>query len=129
LKFIHVAVGVVKRNDTFFICKRSQSQHQGGLWEFPGGKVEANETVEQALSRELKEEIDITVLSSYSLLSIKHEYSDKNVHLDVHIVDKFDGEPIGNENQLSCWVNHSQLDNLAFPEANKAIIEALKLAF
>ncbi len=54
MKQVHVAVGVVRRDNTFFICKRADHQHQGGKWEFPGGKVEAGESVEEALDRELQ---------------------------------------------------------------------------
>ena len=125
MKQVHVAVGVVCRNDTFFVCKRSANQHQGGKWEFPGGKVEAQESVEQALGRELMEEIGIQLLSSQSLLEIAHDYGDKQVLLSVRVVDEFAGEPFGKEGQENQWVTLAELSELAFPEANKAIIQAL----
>jgi 8-oxo-dGTP diphosphatase len=125
VKQVHVAVGVVCRNDTFFVCKRSANQHQGGKWEFPGGKVEAQESVEQALGRELMEEIGIQLLSSQSLLEIAHDYGDKQVLLSVRVVDEFVGEPYGKEGQENQWVTLAELSVLAFPEANKAIIQAL----
>ncbi|MDT0583267.1 8-oxo-dGTP diphosphatase MutT [Brumicola blandensis] len=125
MKQVHVAVGVVCRNDTFFVCKRSVEQHQGGKWEFPGGKVEAHESVEEALTRELMEEIGIQLSSSENLIEIAHDYGDKRVLLSVLIVDAFTGEPYGKEGQDSQWVDLSGLASLDFPEANQAIIQAL----
>lgn len=124
-KHVHVAVGVIKQGNDIFIAKRHSSQHQGGKWEFPGGKVETNETVTQALARELKEEIGIDVNSSQPFLEIKHDYSDKSVHLDIHLVEDFIGEAKHCEGQESKWVAVSELKNYEFPEANKVIIEKL----
>ncbi|WP_338410981.1 (deoxy)nucleoside triphosphate pyrophosphohydrolase, partial [Pseudoalteromonas nigrifaciens] len=89
---VNVAVGVIKKNNALFICKRANDQHQGGLWEFPGGKIEAGESVFRALKRELQEEIGITIFSSSELLTIKHDYDDKTVKLNVHVVSNFSGE-------------------------------------
>ncbi|KZN58203.1 hypothetical protein N473_05525 [Pseudoalteromonas luteoviolacea CPMOR-1] len=124
-KVVNVAVGVIVKEDQYFVCKRSDEQHQGGLWEFPGGKVEKNESVEQALVRELAEEIGIEVKSSSHLLTIEHDYGDKAVRLVVHTVADFTGEARGLEGQPSQWVDLEKLKELAFPSANVAIIEAL----
>ena len=83
---MHVAVGVIKREDKIFLTKRLAASHQGGKWEFPGGKVEANETLHQALHRELKEEVAIDTLSCTPLMQISHDYGDKKVLLDVFVV-------------------------------------------
>ncbi len=125
MKQIHVAVGVVRRNNTFFICKRADHQHQGGKWEFPGGKVEADESVEQALHRELQEEIGISIESCFSLIEIAHDYADKCVLLSVLLIDKFTGEPFGKEGQLNRWVNLDELESIDFPDANKSIVAAI----
>src|SRR5690606_7572608 len=99
-KLIHVAVGVIVNADgKILIAKRPQTAHQGGLWEFPGGKVDAGETIEQALVRELREELAITVKDSRPLIQIRHHYPDKSVLLDVHKITRFEGNPIGNEGQ------------------------------
>ena len=125
MKKVHVAVGVVRRNSTFFICKRADYQHQGGKWEFPGGKVESGESVEQALARELQEEIGIDVITTSPLIEIAHEYTDKNVLLSVLVVQEFSGEPFGKEGQIHRWVEMSELTSIDFPEANVAIVDAI----
>jgi len=124
-KVVHVAVGVIVREQQYFLTKRLDSAHQGGKWEFPGGKVEKDETVAQALHRELQEEIAIDTLSCYPLIEISHDYGDKKVLLDVYVVDNFQQEPIAQEGQQSGWFSLDELVNLDFPKANAAIIEKL----
>ena len=130
---IHVAVGVIFDNqqaDHILIAKRPQHLHQGGLWEFPGGKVAAGETVDQALKRELFEELGITVTQSQPLMQVEHNYSDKQVFLDIWTVIQYSGEARGLEGQECQWVAMQQLlcaeSKYQFPEANKAILEKLK---
>lgn len=124
---IRVAVGVISRGDFVFIAKRPLHVHQGGLWEFPGGKIERDESVEQALARELNEELGIVVVSSTPLITIAHHYTDKSVRLEVHLVSEFSGEPRGAEGQDVKWAHRDELRALAFPAANRAIINALLL--
>lgn len=109
-----------------FVAKRARQVHQGGLWEFPGGKKEHGETAEQALSRELEEEIGIKIKSVLPLIKLEHDYGDKLVELDVYVVKNFSGEPRGVEGQLTKWINLTDIDSYDFPEANLAIIKALK---
>lgn len=131
--YIHVAVGVIKRADgNILIAKRRDDAHQGGLWEFPGGKVEGNESVQSALERELKEELAIHVTHSVPLIQIRHHYRDKSVLLDVWEVDSYTGSPKGNEGQPLEWVRAEQLETgsdcpYPLPAANAAIIKALRL--
>ncbi|ATC93357.1 8-oxo-dGTP diphosphatase MutT [Pseudoalteromonas tunicata] len=124
-KVVHVAVGIIKREQDIFICKRPDDKHQGGKWEFPGGKVEKGETVTQALQRELIEEVDIHVQSSSPFMEIHHDYGDKAVQLDIHLVEDFSGEPIGLEGQQGQWVAIDKLDNFQFPAANVPILAKL----
>ena len=127
-KLIHVAVGVIIGPDKkILIAKRPQTAHQGGLWEFPGGKVDAGENVHQALVRELREELSINVTESEPLIQIRHHYPDKSVLLDVYKVTRFDGQPCGAEGQPICWVATDELNNFEFPAANKPIINAIAL--
>ena len=139
---IHVAVAVIVKDGHFLISKRAQNVHQGGLWEFPGGKVETGETTTEALCREIKEELGINIKKSRPLIKISHHYLDKSVLLETLIVTVFDGkeyvfeninkqeqkqEQLGLEGQQVRWVTQEQLDKYHFPQANQAIINALKL--
>jgi len=121
MKVVEVAVGVIKRADKIYISKRADTLHQGGLWEFPGGKREQQESIEQTLCRELLEEVNITVLEqTSSKWLIEHDYGDKKVKLDVRLVEQFLGEPSPQENQLAQWVNIDELNNYEFPQAKFA---------
>ena len=126
IKHVKVAVGVIHKDAKFFVCCRQSHQHQGNKWEFPGGKIDAGESVEQALQRELLEEIGISVQSSKALMTINFEYPDKHVSLHVHLVEDFSGHAHGAEGQDSQWVDFSALTQLEFPAANVAIIEKLR---
>lgn len=120
---LHVAVGVLfDARQRVLIAQRAAQRHQGGLWEFPGGKVEPGECVEVALARELREELGIEVQSSQPLLQVAHDYGDRRVLLDVRQVERFSGQPRGLENQPIAWVELSALDQYAFPAANRAIV-------
>lgn len=129
MKIVEVAVGVIKRDNTIYISKRHEKLHQGGLWEFPGGKREDGETIEQTLQRELKEEVGIDFIEQTPLLVIEHDYGDKKVRLDVRLVEAFTGEPSHQENQQAMWVNIQQLPDYDFPQANKIIVDTLLKTF
>ncbi len=127
-EYLHVAVGVIKDSTgRILISLRHDAVHQGGLWEFPGGKVERGETVEQALARELKEELEITINECKPLIKIKHQYSDLSVLLDVWKVESYEGKPTGHEGQKIKWVEPSRFIDYSFPKANYPIITAVKL--
>jgi 8-oxo-dGTP diphosphatase len=122
----HVAVGVIldaERN--ILITRRAPDAHQGDLWEFPGGKVEAGESVAEALTRELREELGITIGRTSALLQIRHDYGDKTVLLDVHVVWEFSGEARPLEGQPMMWVPPGELGDYTFPAANVPIVEAV----
>ena len=125
---VHVAAAAIFGADgRLLITRRAADAHQGGLWEFPGGKVEAEETVEKALCRELQEELGIEPTEYQPLIQIPFEYSDKSVLLDVWKVHQFSGEAKAMENQPMSWVSVDELDRQCFPAANRAIIDALQL--
>ncbi|WP_425929808.1 Nudix family hydrolase [Pseudomonas sp. NyZ201] len=128
MKRIHVAAAVIRGADgRILIARRGETQHQGGLWEFPGGKVEDGEAVEAALARELHEELGIGVSAARPLIKIRHDYPDKQVLLDVWEVDAFTGEPHGAEGQPLAWVSPRDLGQYEFPEANRPIVAAARL--
>jgi|TARA_B110000305_G_scaffold16258_1_gene15182 8-oxo-dGTP diphosphatase len=123
---VHVVVGVLLNdNQQVLIALRPVQSHQGGLWEFPGGKVEEGESVEYALNREFEEELGISVLACTELTQIRHEYSDKSVLLDVWRIEKYSGTPKGREGQVIEWRALSKLRAEDFPKANERIIRVL----
>jgi 8-oxo-dGTP diphosphatase len=124
---VHVAVGViVDAEQRLLIALRPAESHQGGLWEFPGGKLEQGETVQQALARELHEELGIQASSYRRLLEVQHDYGDKAVLLDVWWVDGFSGQLEGREGQPIKWVRADQLVDYRFPEANQPIVAQIQ---
>ena len=128
MKRVHVAAAVIRDNSgKILIARRADTQHQGGLWEFPGGKVEADESVETALARELHEELGIVVSAARPLIKVRHDYPDKQVLLDVWEVSAFTGEPHGAEGQPLEWVAPRDLLNYEFPAANQPIVAAARL--
>lgn len=130
MSVVHVAVGVIVDSaHNVLITRRSQDAHQGGLWEFPGGKVEVGESLVAALTRELQEELGISIGRTSALLEIHHDYGDKQVLLDVHMVWDYSGEARSLENQPMAWVTPQALTQYAFPTANLAIVTALGKLF
>lgn len=125
---IEVAAAVIRGGDgRVLIARRPLDKHQGGLWEFPGGKIEPGETAEAALGRELQEELGIQVRAARPLIRIHHDYPDKQVLLDVWEVTAFDGEPHGAEGQPLAWVRPQDLPEYEFPAANRPIVAAARL--
>ena len=125
---LHVALGVLKNADgQILISLRKSGVHQGGLWEFPGGKLDEFESAEQALVREFKEELDITIISATPLINIKHNYADLAVHLHVFLVTDFSGAAKACEGQVFKWVAPEELNTHTFPAANQTIIKAALL--
>ncbi len=123
---VHVVVAVIiNQDDQILITKRASHQHQGNKWEFPGGKVEKGENPQQALQRELKEELGIDIQSVKNLIEINHIYPDKTVYLDVYEIREWHGEAMGCEGQPLRWVEKSTLDQYEFPKANTEILTRL----
>ena len=122
-----VAAVIVGPDGRILISRRHDHLHQGGLWEFPGGKQEAGETARAALQRELHEELGIEVERARPLIRVLHDYGDRSVQLDVWRVEGFAGTPHGREGQPLAWVAPGELDAYAFPAANAPILRAARL--
>ncbi len=132
LPLVTVAVGIVcNAHQQFLVCLRPQDKEHAGFWEFPGGKLESGETTEQALHRELWEEVGITVQKARPFLQKQYVYpatgqkSEKSVFLDVWWVSDFTGVAYGRESQQIAWVNREELKNLRMLTANHSILAAI----
>ncbi len=124
---ITVSIAAIVRDGHVFLSRRKQDAHQGGLWEFPGGKQELGESPLTALHRELDEELGIQIRRCRPLIQVSYDYPELSVRLDVWLVTEFDGMPRGREGQITRWVSIEDLSNYTFPKANRPIITALQL--
>jgi 8-oxo-dGTP diphosphatase len=122
-----VAAAIEDDRRRLLLTRRPDDAHQGGLWEFPGGKREPGEDVEATLRRELIEELGIAPRAYRPLIKLRHDYPDRAVILDVWRVTAFEGSPRGLEGQPLAWVEPSALDELPMPAADRPIIRALTL--
>jgi len=126
--YVHVAVAIIlNKNREVLVSLRAKDVHQGGLWEFPGGKLEKNESVYDALKREIDEELNINILKAAPFKKIEFNYTEKKVLLDVWKIESFMGEPIGSEGQKIKWQSIDDLRIENFPAANRSIIHSLQL--
>lgn len=126
--YLHVvAATIVDGSGNVLIAKRHEHLHQGGLWEFPGGKLEQGEDIEAGLRRELLEELGIVVTRCRHRISVPYEYPGRKVYLDVWQVEDYRGTPHGREGQEVRWVHISSLSDYQFPAANLPIINSLHL--
>jgi mutator protein MutT len=123
---IDVAAALVFRDGKLLITQRYAQAHLGGLWEFPGGKREPDETFEDCLVRELREELGIEVQVGELVESITHEYPEKTVHLRFFRCAWKSHEP----QPLGCpafrWVTAPELPNYAFPAADARLLASLR---
>ncbi len=125
---IHVAAAVIQdASGRILLTKRAEHLHQGGLWEFPGGKLEPGENIEQALRREIREELGLQLLEHRPLIRNLHRYSDKYILLDVHLVTDYRGVPEGLEDQPLEWVQPGRLSAYPMPLADIPVVQAINL--
>ncbi len=116
---------IFNANQQILIAQRQSHQEKGGAWEFPGGKVEVNESAFAALQRELREEIGIEVSKAEPWTQVEYHYPHKSVLLDTWLVKEFSGTPRGAEGQPIDWIAVADLTKREFPEGNKLVIEKL----
>ena len=130
---IHVVAAIIWQQDNpqprqrnFLIAQRPKGKHLEDYWEFPGGKLEPGESPWQALQRELAEEISILPTKASPYLQVYHRYPDRNILLDVWLVEEYRGEVLSSEGQQLLWINLSQVDRYRLPPADLPVIEAIK---
>jgi 8-oxo-dGTP diphosphatase/A/G-specific adenine glycosylase len=122
-----IGVAVIRDDrDLILIDRRLAKGLLGGFWEFPGGKIEGNETVQECIKREVLEEIGIEIAVDSHLITIDHTYSHFRVNLQVYNCRYLSGQARAIECEEIRWVTIQELDNYTFPAANQEIIRALK---
>ncbi|MBB3305753.1 MULTISPECIES: 8-oxo-dGTP diphosphatase MutT [Enterobacterales] len=126
MKHLQVAVGIIRNTERqIFLAQRAASSYMANKWEFPGGKIEQDESAEQALKRELMEETGIEVTSASAIGQADHSYEDLRVTLHFFLVEGWNGEPYGREGQPQRWVEQQDLIADEFPPANHELISRL----
>ena len=128
IRLIRAVAGILYRENKILIAERPVGRPYSGYWEFPGGKIEVNESGEEALKRELAEELGIMVMSAQRWFEHSHVYPDKTVFLEMWLVKEFSGVPEGKEKQMLRWVTMSELVGLRVLEGNLAIIDRINPA-
>jgi len=122
---IVVAAAVVRRHDRLLVTRRQPGVHLEGLWEFPGGKCEAGESIEACLRRELQEELGTDASVGRELLSVTHDYPDRSIELHF-LTCELTGEPAPRLGQEMRWVPRTELRSLSFPPADDELIALLE---
>ncbi|MEZ9229767.1 8-oxo-dGTP diphosphatase MutT [Vibrio amylolyticus] len=125
MKRIHIVAGIIfnQERSQVYITQRPEKLHKGGYWEFPGGKVELDETSFQAMARELNEEVGINVTEQTLLEHLEYDYPEKSLKFDFILIHGFEGKPYGREEQRGEWVTIADLSSYRFPEANQPIVD------
>ncbi len=124
---VHVVAGVIRDpRGRILLARRTAGRDLAGLWEFPGGKVDPGESPEQALARELHEELGIRIERSTPLIAVPHAYHDKRIVLDVRTIDAWSGNAVGRENQALAWVPLARLATYPMPPADRPVVAALQ---
>ena len=123
---IEVVAALIWQGDKFMICQRPAHKARGLLWEFVGGKVESGETKEQALIRECREELSITLDVGDVFMDVTHEYPDLTVHLTLFNATIAEGEPQKLEHNDIQWITTKEIDKFAFCPADEEILKKLK---
>ncbi len=123
---VRAVVGIVKKDNKILVAERPQGKPYSGYWEFPGGKIETHESGEAALKRELFEELNIKVESASLLFSYEHAYPDKTVFLEMWLVEQFQGEPVGMEQQTLQWVTWMEAEQLKLLSGVWPVLDRLK---
>ena len=126
---VHKQIGVAVISDAegkILIDRRKPKGEMGGLWEFPGGKIEPGETIEECIEREIKEELAIKIAVGDRLTTITHDYKNFTVTLYVHLCKHLSGDPQPIECDEIHWVEISRMNQYQFPQANTKIINLLQ---
>ena len=124
MKTIRVVAAIIIEEGKVFATQRGYGEFKDG-WEFPGGKIESGETPEQALVRELQEEVGITPIGATLFDKLEYQFPDRHITLWFWLVESWEGEPWGKEGQPGGWVSLHASDAEKFPPANAPVISRL----
>lgn len=122
-----VVAALIREGGRFLICRRPAGKSRALLWEFVGGKVEPGETKEQALVRECREELGITVDTGKIFMQVTHEYPDMTVHLTLYLARIAAGRPQMLEHSALAWITPEEIGNYEFCPADQSILERIRL--
>ena len=125
-KLVRAVVGIIKRDNKVLVAERPVGKPYSGYWEFPGGKIEPQESPQEALIRELREELGIDVITAEPWFIHQHHYPDKKVELNMWLVTQFTGEPHSKENQSLRWATHADMLAMRLLEGNWAVMDRVK---
>ena len=125
MKIIEVVAALIWKDNKFLICQRPANKARGLLWEFVGGKVEKGETKEEALIRECKEELNVTLLVDNAFMDVTHKYPDITIHLTLFNSTILDGKPQKIEHNDIRWITPREIPNYEFCPADKEILAKL----
>lgn len=121
-----VVAALIWQDDKFLACQRPANKTRGLLWEFVGGKVEAGESKEDALIRECREELAITISVGDIFMELTHEYPDLTIHLSLYHATIKSGTPKLLEHSAMCWLNPADIPNYSFCPADDLILERIQ---
>ena len=124
---VHVVAGVIQdARGRILLARRTEGRDLAGLWEFPGGKVDPGETPEEALARELHEELGIRIEASAPLIAVPQAYRNKRIVLDVRRIVAWTGNAVGREQQALAWAPPTKLASYPMPPADRPVVAALR---
>ena len=125
MKKINVAAAIITKNNKYFIAKRNKNKHLGGFYEFPGGKQDKNETLQETVIREIKEELEVNIFVGKKLGEEYYKDEKINVHLHYFFCTIISGDIVLKEHEDSAWVSKEEFKNYDFAEGDKDIISLL----
>ena len=125
MKTIRVVAAVIRDGDRIFATQRGHGEYKDG-WEFPGGKIEPGETPQEALVRELKEELDITTIVGELIDTIEYDYPEFHLSMDCFWCTIAEGEPVLKEHEAARWLTKEKLDSVDWLPADVTLVEKIR---
>lgn len=125
MKIYHVVAAIIEQDNKIFATQRGYGEYKDG-WEFPGGKIEAGETPEQALVREIHEELDMTIEVGRLVIHVSYDYPQFHLEMDCYLCSIAKGTPHLLEHEAAKWLSRNDIDSVGWLPADVQIIEAIK---